>query len=941
MKLQFEPDDLEILEGIVEESTEHLNGIEEGVLKLEAEFAPEHLDHVFRALHSVKGVAGFVEYTPIKDTAHVLESFLSDMKKGLYEASSEITDLLLRGIDILNLHVAQLAGSLPDLGAGGGQHLELEIEEYGFQDFVDEAEAIRKLTLQSEPGKEPGQSPVAPLNKDASGEVERVMKLEIGSFLEQSRIDFIEEVYEHLDTIEKNCVEMEKDSSNKELLNAILRGFHSIKGGAGVILSMMESDGKEDDPFYIIKNLTHTVESLLQTYRNMELGIPSGVVDIILEAVDRSHALAKAIEENRQEQIVIEDLVQRLQVFSSEENLLPAEGQAQIEENNRKLPKQLTAFANITRQGLESISFLVNSAQPGFPVANKRINQYQRAMNSIVKSARQMEYLDIAELVEEMQAHIAQVKPGDSVDSSFVDELRQQYEVLQSLLDSRIKDIEDLCAVPEREYDKKLGEILLAEKKITHEDLEQALKDQRKLGEVLVERGMVKKEDVDLALAKQSMARQQGKDSREPAQAGSDVGGQSIRVSQDKMNRLMNMIGELLISKNRIFHLAEQINLEYEIPELSRDVKSVAFEISRISDELQDAIMSARMLPLRVLFQRYPRTIRDTARKVGKQADLVVSGEETELDKTVMEAINDPLVHMLRNAVDHGIEPPDARRALGKPEAGTVWLQARYQGNNVVIEIKDDGKGMNPDEIKAKALKKGLITTEQIETLSLDDTFRLIFAPGFSTRDEVSELSGRGVGMDVVKNNIEKVGGSVTMTSVVNAGSHFTLKIPLSMSIIRGLMIRCGGQQYVIPLDAIEETVKILPSDIRRYKDLLVADIRGGILHLVRLQDILDLGGQEPQDDSSETTTGQERISVVVLENDGHRFGLIVDSFYKEQEFVVKALVEELAQLKIYTGASILGDGNVVLILNPAQLFNTFLHFRKAGEADGENHSAG
>jgi len=248
---------------------------------------------------------------------------------------------------------------------------------------------------------------------------------------------------------------------------------------------------------------------------------------------------------------------------------------------------------------------------------------------------------------------------------------------------------------------------------------------------------------------------------------------------------------------------------------------------------------------------------------------------------------------------------------------------------------------MDPDEIKAKALKKGLITTEQIETLSMDDTFRLIFAPGFSTRDEVSELSGRGVGMDVVKNNIEKVGGSIAMSSAVNAGSHFTLKIPLSMSIIRGLMIRCGGQQYVIPLDSIEKTVKILPSDIRRYKDLLVADIRGGILHLVRLQDILDLEGQEPQADSLATAAGPERISVVILENDGHRFGLIVDSFYKEQEFVVKALVEELAQLRIYTGASILGDGNVVLILNPAQLFNTFLHSRKAGEADGDNHSAG
>jgi len=337
--------------------------------------------------------------------------------------------------------------------------------------------------------------------------------------------------------------------------------------------------------------------------------------------------------------------------------------------------------------------------------------------------------------------------------------------------------------------------------------------------------------------------------------------------------------------------------------------------------------MSARMLPLRVLFQRYPRTIRDISRKAGKDVDLIIEGEETELDKTVIEAINDPLVHMLRNAVDHGIESPEIRKSLGKNPKGSIYLKARYQGNHVLIEIIDDGKGLNPEEIKAKALKKGLIRPEQIETMSNEDAYHLVFLPGFSTRDEVSELSGRGVGMDVVKSNITQVGGSVTMNSKINEGTTFTLKIPLSMSIIRGLMVISAGQTFIIPLDAIEETVKLPAAQIRRYKNLLLADVREEILHLIKLQDILDLDKQVKQD----YTQQDQRISIVVMEIDGNRFGLIVDSFQHEQEFVVKALVEELASLKIYTGATIMGDGSVVLILNSPQLYQTFLTMRLGG----------
>jgi two-component system chemotaxis sensor kinase CheA len=296
--------------------------------------------------------------------------------------------------------------------------------------------------------------------------------------------------------------------------------------------------------------------------------------------------------------------------------------------------------------------------------------------------------------------------------------------------------------------------------------------------------------------------------------------------------------------------------------------------------------------------------------------DLIIEGEDTELDKTVIEAINDPLVHMLRNAVDHGIEAPDEREAAGKGATGRINLRAGYQGNYVLIDIIDDGKGLNPDEIKLKAVKKGLIGIEQIENLTNEDALQLIFAPGFSTREEVSELSGRGVGMDVVKTNIEKVGGIVSLTSTIGEGTRFSLKIPLSMSILRGLMVESKGQSFIIPLDTIEETVKLPGSSIRSYKTNMVADIREQIIPLIGLQDALSPENTSP----NLHYAGRESVPIVVIASDGYKFGLIVDSFRNEQEFVVKALAEELASLKIYTGATILGDGSVVLILNPSYL---------------------
>ncbi len=915
MQFTFEPDDLEILDGIVEECSEHLNGIEEGILKLEIDFTPDLLDSVFRAMHSIKGVASFLELTPIKDTAHVLESFLTDMKKGQYSSSSEITDALLRGVDILNAFIKQLGQQIQKIEADPVKDtFSIDIKEMGYREFITGVEELRKTEASNQINSDDGKDN---LN---DGQLAVPLKVELSPLYDQMLTDFIEETREHLETTEHKCVELEKHPDNPEILNAILRGFHSIKGGAGVIISMQDKD-ETDNPLTVIKTITHATESLLEQHRNSSKHLSAEVIDLILAVVDKVTILISVLGGNKVNDSSIDQLMQHIESLSKE-NPGISTVKSGVDEENKKLPQQLAAFMNIGSQALESMLGIIDTVKKGQPIDSKRGKQYLRALKSMASTARYLDYNELIVEVEESLQYLKKFIPEkDLITDELLEFLHTNYQNVQCLMNLKIESLKSLLQnVPPEYSEKKIGEILLSEHKVTPQQVDWALKQQKKLGDILVGGGAIRAGDLKIALAQQAIAREKQQQALEQAKSSTELSNQSIRVSQEKLDRLMNMIGELLIAKNRISHLANMIGLEYDLPALAREVKGVAAELATISDELQDAIMSARMVPLRVLFQRYPRTIRDTARKTGKQVDLIIEGEDTELDKTVIEAINDPLVHMLRNAVDHGIESPSEREARGKSATGRIYLRAGYQGNYVLIEIIDDGKGLNPDEIKVKALKKGLITTEQIESLNNEDALQLIFAPGFSTREEVSELSGRGVGMDVVKTNIEKVGGVVNLTSTMGKGSHFSLKIPLSMSILRGLMVESGEQYFIIPLDTIEETVKLPGGSIRSYKTNMVADIREQIIPLIGLQDVLQPGNSLH---NIHKYSFRESVPIVVIASGGYKFGLIVDSFKNEQEFVVKALAEELATLKIYTGATILGDGSVVLILNPTYLLAT------------------
>lgn len=380
-----------------------------------------------------------------------------------------------------------------------------------------------------------------------------------------------------------------------------------------------------------------------------------------------------------------------------------------------------------------------------------------------------------------------------------------------------------------------------------------------------------------------------------------------LRVDFERLDHLLNLTGELVIHKTKLNQIAKNIEELVGAEEFFGDLPRVAQQIEKTTAELQEAIMRVRMLPIRQVFQRFPRMVRDLARQKGKNVDLTFSGEDTEIDKTVIDALNEPLLHLIRNAIDHGIEPADVRQAAGKPSSGNIHLSARQESSHIVISVKDDGAGMDARRIRQKAVEKGLIPADQ--RLSDEEAYGLVFLPGFSTVEEVTETSGRGVGLDVVKKVISDFNGIIEVKSVAGAGTEFILKMPLTLAIIPALLVEASGELYAIPLSAVIESVKIDSSEIHRVDGKEVVQLRGSVLHIKRLANIL---GIPPK--------GQKRNYMVVIGRAEKRVGLIVDSLRGQQEVVIKALDEYLGDTFGISGATILGDGRVVLIIDTARI---------------------
>jgi len=389
---------------------------------------------------------------------------------------------------------------------------------------------------------------------------------------------------------------------------------------------------------------------------------------------------------------------------------------------------------------------------------------------------------------------------------------------------------------------------------------------------------------------------------------------QFLKVHQTKVDRLMNLIGELIIAKNALPYLAQRAETHVDAREIARGIKAQHAIIDRLADEMEDSIMQIRMVAVSVVFQRFHRLVRDISRKLGKEVRLVLEGEETEADKNIIESLADPLVHIVRNSLDHGIELPDVRRALGKPPAGTLTIRALQQGERVVIEIVDDGKGIDPEVVKNKAHEKGLISAERMREMSAQEAIDLIFAAGFSTAEVVSDLSGRGVGMDVVRSAVAAVDGVVSVESTAGVGTTLRISLPLSMAVSQIMVVESDGQLFGVPMDHVVETVRIPRNSVCMIKQAATAVLRGRIVPLQPLNRALGI-------DAAPAVNQDDELAVLLVQAGGELLGLLVDGFREALGIVQKPLSGVLSGLVSFSGSTLLGDGSVLLILNVRELF--------------------
>ena len=390
-------------------------------------------------------------------------------------------------------------------------------------------------------------------------------------------------------------------------------------------------------------------------------------------------------------------------------------------------------------------------------------------------------------------------------------------------------------------------------------------------------------------------------------------GPRSLKVDQTKIDRLMNLIGELVVEKNALPYLAQRAEVQFGIRELSREIKGQYSVINRIADEMQDAIMQVRMMAVSFVFQRFPRLVRDISRKLGKEVQLVLEGEQTEADKNIIESLADPLIHIVRNSLDHGLETPEVRRACGKPETGTLTIRAAQQADRVVIEIIDDGKGIDPSVIKRKAYERGLIDEAMLERISDQEAINLIFAAGLSTAEVVSDLSGRGVGMDVVRSAVEKINGTVVIESELGKGTSIRISLPLSMAVTQVMVIESDGQLFGVPMDNVVETVRVPRSAIRAIKQSQTAVLRGRIVPLKALNTLLGIP-------SVPRLNSDDELAVLLVQTGSEFLGLMVDGFKETIGLIQKPLGGFLSGLSAYSGSALMGDGSVLMILNVREI---------------------
>ena len=683
---------------------------------------------------------------------------------------------------------------------------------------------------------------------------------------------FIDETNEHLQNLSDCIMSLEKDPENMDTINEIFRAAHSLKGMAGTM------------GFKRMQHLTHDMENVFQEVRSGNMKVTSGLVDVLFQCLDAIDAYLENVKESSDEGTEDnEAIIQELNdILAAETGSAPEEKAAPAEEK-----KEEPATQNGYEKKFQNAELSEKEKDAIKSAEERGANVYGITVyiqeECLLKAARAFLVFKAVEDYGDILVYYPSSQ--DIEDEKFENDFSFFLETeapLEKIIEVS-KTVSEIAEV--------VGE------KVTYNDLIAAAE---------------KKETAEAAQTtpapaeKAAPAPTQQKAKAAPAKkqnAGKPVTNRTVRVDIEKLDALMNQVSELIIAKNSLVSISSTEGSSLQSQTFHEQIEY----LERITTNLHESVMKVRMVPIESVVNKFPRMIRDLSKKLNKEMELVMTGEDTELDRTVVDQIGDPLQHLLRNSADHGLENADVRAKRGKPEKGTICLNAFQEGNNVIIEVSDDGNGIDTERVKAKAIERGLVTPEQAEALSQKEIIDFLFMPSFSMAKQITDISGRGVGLDVVKSNIEALGGDVEVKSVLGEGTKFIVRLPLTLAIIQALMVEVHDEKYAIALGSIQTIEDIPVSEIKYVQAKEVIHIRGSVIPLIRLEKILDM---EPSEEEKESLT-------VVIVKKGEKFaGLVVDNLMGQQEIVIKSIGKYINNNKIISGATILGDGEVALILD-------------------------
>ena len=664
---------------------------------------------------------------------------------------------------------------------------------------------------------------------------------------------FIDETNGHLQTLSDNIMQLEKEPENKDVINEIFRAAHSLKGMAGTM------------GFKRMQRLTHDMENVFQEIRSDKMKVTSSLIDVLFDCLDAIDGYLENVKETSDEgtndnEAIVKELNDILAGGAEESEAAPAaEPEAPAQET-----KAVTNYMDFELNNKEKDD--IKEAQDAGHKVYAITVKIQK--ECLLKAARA--FLVFKAVEDFGQIIVYRPSSQDIEDEKFEDEF-------SFFLDSEETDFEKIKAAANA-----VSEI----ETVTGEEIPIAAFE-----------GGAEEEKTEEPEKAEKKAAGKSKSTPKP------VTNRTIRVDIEKLDALMNQVSELIIAKNSLVSLSMTgENKEDQVQTFQEQIEY----LERITTNLHESVMKVRMVPIESVVNKFPRMIRDLSKRLNKKMELEMTGEDTELDRTVVDPLGDPFQHLLRNSADHGLESAELRKERGKSEVGTIFLKAFQEGNNVIIEVGDDGNGIDTESVKEKAIERGLVTPEAAEQLSQKEIIDFLFMPSFSMAKQISDISGRGVGLDVVKSNIEALGGDVEVRSKLGEGSKFIVRLPLTLAIIQALMVEIRDEKYAIALASIQTIEYISTSDIKYVESKEVIHIRGAVIPLIRMDRELDF---EPVEDD-------ENLTVVIVQKGDKTAGLVIDNLIGQQEIVIKSLGEYISTTKLISGATILGDGEVALILD-------------------------